>query len=480
LPLRFRSILFDEFEISTVIEGPAVPDFFADLNLDQIIASATAGRDEYNLKPFFYTPLKCIETINYRYEILRDLENRVLFGHVGSFAQMMRAMRDHLAQADKLDYKYQKQRWFLEAADIYCCAVSSLTRVLTCADLRSRGFLACRDYLTSYTKSAEFAQLLAETEKLKEDLSGIRYCLHIRGNCIKVSRYDSEPDYGADVLHTFEKFQQGAVKEYRFDFHSWPSMNHVEAAVLELVAQLHSDIFSSLDQYNNRHQNYLDDTIRVFDREIQFYVACIEHIERFKPSGLPFCYPIVTDQSKEVYGHEVYDLALAEKLICENAPMVTNDFYLKNPERIFVVTGPNQGGKTTFARTFEDLRNLSSKLEDDLLRIHRILERATSNSILIMNESFVSTTLNDALFLSKQIIQRIIQLDMLCLSVTFLDELASLSETTVSMVSTLDPQNQALRTFKVVRKPADGLAHAVALAEKYRLTYESVKERIRS
>lgn len=511
--MTFHSILSETARDGAEKETLEAPACFVDLNLDQVIDAITAGRREYNLKPFFHTPLHDVDTIQYRHEVMRDLENETLAGNIRSFAQEMVVMRRYLGLVEKLDFKNHREGWFLEAAQVYCEAVTGLAHDLSQADLKSRGLSAFREYVTNYAGSNSITMLLAEIKTLEADLATVKYCVTIKNLTVRVRRYEEEPDYSAEVEQTFEKFKQGAVKDYRLKLNERTGMNHVEAQILDCVAKLYPDIFARLDRFCADHSRFLDETIRVFDREIQFYVAYLEYIARFKRAGLRFCYPQIAAADKHVYDDDGFDLALATKRIAEDSPIVCNDFYLRDQERIFVVSGPNQGGKTTFARMFgqlhylaslgcpvpgrqarlflfdrllthfekeEDIKNLRGKLQDDLVRIHDILDQATSNSIILMNEIFTSTTLQDAVFLSKQIMDRIIHLDALCVCVTFLDELASLSETTVSMVSTVVPENPALRTFKIIRRPADGLAYALSIAEKYRLTYASLKERIRA
>ncbi|RMD63630.1 DNA mismatch repair protein MutS [Candidatus Parcubacteria bacterium] len=507
--MTFQSILFNKN--SAQRETARQPAFFTDLNLDQVIDAITARRQEYNLKPFFYTPLHDEETIRYRQAVMQDLENAPPMGSIKAFAEKMTIVRRYLALVEKLDFEYHKKGWFLEAALVYCNAVTELAANLSRANLRSPGLLAFREYLANYVRSPEFESLRAEVQAVKEGLRSVKYSVIIKSGKFSVRRYEEETDYSVEIEDVFEKFRQGTVKNYLVDVRERTGMNHIEAKILEFVARLFPEPFAALDRFCSRHNRFVDETIRTFDREIQFYVAYLEFIAEIRRKGLPFCYPQVSATSREVFVRDGFDLALAHALLHTETPVVCNDFFLQGPERIIVVSGPNQGGKTTFARMFgqlhylaslgcpvpgrqarlfipdqilthfereEDIRNLRGKLQDDLVRIHEIVAHATPDSVLILNEIFASTTLEDAVFLSKQIMARIMALDALCVWVTFIDELSRLSEKTVSMVSTVDPENPVIRTFKIVRRPADGLAYALSIAQKHHLTYEQIKERI--
>jgi DNA mismatch repair protein MutS len=509
--LKTASILFSEPANRLAAGNAALPDFFSDLHLDQIVDAIAAGWDEYNLKPFFNITLSSEDAIHYRHEVFQDLQIANLNDHVRRFAQSMRDVRADLKQAEKLYYPLQKDAWFLDAVATYGESVRRFANDLSKEPISARGFVTFRNYLARYARGTVFNALMHETEALKRDLSKVRYAMLIKESSFTVSPFEGETDYSAEITGTFGKFRESDATDYRAKFPQAVEMNHIDAKVLDFVEKLNPELFARLRNFRARHDDFIDATIAAFDREIHFYLTCIDHVKKFHDAGLRFCYPLVSASSKEVFANDAFDLALAQKLKAAGAPVVCNDFFLKGAERIIVVSGPNQGGKTTFARMFgqlnylaclgcpvpareahlflfdrlfthfereEKVESLRGKLEDDLTRIHAIIEKATARSVIILNEVFTSTTLQDEIFLSRKMMESLIARDLLCVWVTFVDELTHFGKKTVSMVSMIVPENPASRTFKVVRQDADGLAYAMAIAEKYGVTYDRIKGRI--
>ena len=506
----FLSLLFDHPIDYAELECCEEPGYFSDLNLDQIATSITAGRDEYQLHPYLNRRLDSAEAILFRHEVFRDLEMTGVRQALTAFRRAMAEVRRDRDQAVKLRYRHQGEAWMLDAIRAYVQAAQQLSDSLATENLTSSALVALRDYLNKYVNSSDFTMMNAETRRVSDALSHITYSVHLRGSRVTVGKFTDEADYSTEVEKTFERFKQrGDVKDHRTEFNNYVEMNHVEAQILDQVARLFPSEFAALRSHVEGYASFADETIVRTDREAQFYLAYLDYMDRFRSAGLTFCFPEVSG-STAVSVQDTFDVALADKLVGDRIAMVCNDFELDGQERIFVVTGPNQGGKTTFARTFgqlhhlanigcpvpgttaklflfdemfthfeaeEDLTNLSGKLEDDLHRIQQVLREATSNSIIILNEIFASTTLKDARVLGTRLIEEITARGALAVYVTFIDELASLNEATVSMMSTVVPENPAERTHKVIRKPADGLAFAIAIAERHGLTYRQLRER---
>lgn len=484
----------------------------SDLNLDQILGAIVRAQEERDLiTTLFYRPLEDGDLVRYRQDVFRDFEDQPLLDGIRHFAQLLRQVRSHLVQMEKMEVELQRQGWYLDAAILYSEAVSSLHETLREAPVVSQGLSGFRTFLLDYVASPQFTALADETKACRAALDRVRYCIRIHGRRVDVSRYDGEADYSVEVMDTFARFKQGAVKDYRVTYRTWPGMTNVGAQVVASVARLFPEEFSALQDFCRRHAAFVDDTVRDFERGLQFYLSYLDYVAPLRAAGLRLCYPEVRRNDKHISATQTFDLALAQKLTKAGMPVVVNDFYLADGERVIVVSGPNQGGKTTFARTVgqlhylarlgypvpgiearlflcdrlfthfereEDLARMRGQLEDDIVRVREILQEATPNSLIIMNESFSSTTLRDGLFLGKKVLAKVVELDLLCVYVTFLDELASYGPSVVSMVSQVVPENPVERTYKVLRAPADGLAYALAIAEKYHLTYDRLRSRL--
>lgn len=512
--MTFSSILYHDEDYGRWLASLHTerPSFFKDLNLSAVVDRLLKGKTAYALEPFFYTPLDIAEGIRYRQEVTEDLGEEHLFRLIDTFAGAFDQLRGRLAGAAESAYPLQKDRLFLDAACTYCDAVGTLARELNDCPLTAAGLLAFREYLQEYLRSEDFISFYDQTQALQGELDRVRYEVDTQGFTVSVLSDPEKPGYLGDVRALFRRFEEETEKSYLASFNDSLQLNHVEARILEGVAGLYPELFARIHTFCETHPDFRDERIVRFDREIQFYVAYLESTQALKTAGLSFCRPDLAVEDKAVHSEGGFDLALAFSVVDAGHKVVENDFSLKGEERVIVVTGPNQGGKTTFARMFgqlhflaslglpvpgrsarlylcdrifthfekqEDVATHLSKFEEDVVRIKQIIDAATPRSIVIMNEILSSTSMQDALALSRKILKKIDALDLLCVWVTFLDELLGVSHKTVSMASTVDEQNAARRTFRVIRKPADGLAYALSIAEKYHLTYTDMKKRLR-
>ncbi len=516
--MEFDSILFDRPMAGAATQADQQPACFADLRLDRVVAEVVAGREEYDLTPWLYAPTREPATVSYRHEVFQDLDDTAVYQTVSDFADRMRRTRRLGSAAEQARYSYQPQRYALEAAAVYGEAVSGLRDGLAGLPLRSRGLRAFRGWLTDYSDSSRFTSLVADAQQLLADLAKIRYTVHVDAGRVTVGPFRDEPDYRLQVEAAFDRFpypgsDAGTTRLNRrgsWDLPRYVGMNHVDAQILERVARLYPDTFHALLTFPSRHGGFLDQTVATFDRQVQFYLAWLDYLRRFRQAGLPICYPRVSKRSEQTRIEQGYDFALAGTLL-PGQPVVLNDLRLCGPERIVVVTGPNQGGKTTFARMLgqlhylaglgcpvpagraelslpdevfthfereERLDTLRGKLDDELVRVREILDRASGDSLIVMNESFSSTTLHDARFIGTRVLQRLIRLGALAVYVTFVDQLSTLDEAVISMVAAVDQVDPARQTFRIQRRPADGLAYATALAAKHGLTYEAIRKRM--
>jgi DNA mismatch repair ATPase MutS len=217
--------------------------------------------------------------------------------------------------------------------------------------------------------------------------------------------------------------------------------------------------------------------------ELAFYIGCLNLHEQLVSKGEPICFPDARPAGERKLSFTgLYDVCLA---LATKEKTVGNDVNADNKD-LAVITGANQGGKSTFLRSIglaqlmmqcgmfvpaehfcseicnglfthykreEDLTMKSGKLDEELARISEIVDRVAPNSLLLLNESFAATNEREGSEIGRQIVSALLEKRIRVFFVTHLYEFAR-SFYNKRMGSALflraERQPDGTRTFKLI------------------------------
>ena len=168
--------------------------------------------------------------------------------------------------------------------------------------------------------------------------------------------------------------------------------------------------------------------------ELAFYIGCLNVHVRLIEIGEPICFPVPAPAGQRTLSFAgLYDVSLALSM---GRKVVGNDLN-GNGKDLFVITGANTGGKSTFLRSVglaqlmmqagmfvsaesfssdlcdgvythykreEDVTMESGKWDEELARMSDIVDRIKPNSLLLLNKSFASTNEREGSEIARQIV----------------------------------------------------------------------------
>jgi DNA mismatch repair protein MutS len=527
------------------VDDVAETDAVRDLHLNRIFEAACGPGDPFRLLSLCRYLPRDEALIAQRQAVFEDLDRPDIYEAVASFGRAMSVVYDLLAPRRPRPVAAQGLRLQIAAAEAYCAAVNALAAEMQEAQPCSSLLRTLQRFLTGLIRSRTFDELESATGELQHRLRSLRFVVHLVGSRITVGTFDDEPNYETEIVDLFASFrlesagEDGALGTLadpskrpagdrsadgvtsgrsvpRRLLRPRPSTDPVRERIVDLVANLHRELFADLAAYAKRHADFIDPTVALAHREAHFYLGFHNLMEKVRSCGYPTTMPVLRARPG-LQAEGVFDLALAIRAFAAEPEtsrkaqpedghtrdtterpnqVVQNSVILGPDERLIVITGPNQGGKTTFSRVIGQLHHLAGlgcivpgsrvelqpaadimtqferaeqghqvgKLEDDLLRIKPVLEGASARSVVVLNEIFSSTASSDAVKLGRFVMGELRDRGALCVYVTFLDELSTFDPQTVSLVAQVDPADPARRTFVIDRTAANGRAYADAVA----------------
>lgn len=502
----FFSILYPDAESAE--KTAVVSDkFLQDIGLSDTLC--TIARQCANPEAL-YAPSTQKGTVEYRQAIMRDLEDFELRRRFDCFSRQMTKLQYFVDTVCKETKTYAECVRHLSASMQYIDALREFTLNFPYEKIKSEGLRLFMWKTNACVSAPDMVRMRMDIMALQRELQSVEYVLLMSSDKLQVCPFEGQADMNSHIESLFLRFRENTENSSYCPPPAGKSDERIENEVLNLTAAHYPELFTKWKAFCETYTDFANETVLQFAKEVTVYLRYMDHIDKLKAAGLPFCYPAVDEHPDAMFLTEGFDLTLADRLAEQGKKPVLNDFSLFGSERIIVVTGPNQGGKTTFARMFAQINYLaalgfpvpgsnahlmlcdryfthfsasqstagSSGLKDELLRLKAILQESDERSIVIINEIFAAAQINDASFLGHQMMESLVRIGCIGVCVTFVDELAEFGPQTVSMMSETEPGDSTNRTYRIQRRPPDGNAMALQLAEANGLTYECLKARL--
>lgn len=502
--MGFESIL-DALDVAPE-EKLKRPSFYEDLNLDKMIDVIARNNNTYDVKQYYYYFPANEVCEKYRREIYQDIKKPEINEALVSFCKKMYEMRQKIANKEKVNIVIQQKAWHVAAAAEYTEALTGLYEALSKASNLSHGMAKLQMYLKEVTGTDLFGKMAQQAEEIRRELKEVHFAVTIENERINVIKAEDTGEY-ENILTEFDEKNEMALKS---PFGDGYDASMLEKAIYQVMAKSDPVLFNKMLNFEASYMEFVDDKFLRLEQELQFYLSYYKFSTEMMEHGCEFTMP------KESCGTDIkvkalYDIMLAYTNCLLGKTVVSNDVEYNENEKFLIVSGPNQGGKTTFARSLgqmiylkkmgldipakeamlpyyqhilthfsveESMETGCGKLKEELTRLRPMMEKEIEQAFVVINELFTTAANYDAYKMGEKVLKHFIDNNCQGVYVTHIKELADKNEQIVSLRAMLDEADYRLRTFKIIRSSQKNAGHAGDIAEKYDLSYEQLRHRL--
>ena len=306
--------------------------------------------------------------------------------------------------------------------------------------------------------------------------------------------------------------------------------NDLEAPLFRELKEINSEYISHLDRAIRAYFKKSTEDILTFESQMSFYIGAKRIIDAVRARGLDMCRPkYLKMEERRLNAKGVFDLSFYTQMVSSD-PMgslkdkiITNDCTMDDNGRFFVLTGANNGGKTTYTRAIgiiqvmaqagiyvpcssceispvdfiythfpkeEEVGLNTSRFTQECKQFKVTVDNATRYSMLLLNESIQSTTPTECVFIATELTKIFRCIGVRGVYATHLLELdknldklnAEVEGDTklVSIVTTVDTTADNKRLYRIVKSAPQEFGYAQTIYKKFGVSFEEVQKRMKN